>query len=112
MAPVIKAIAGKSPAPARLLLTHVVGPMRQYCIGASLLDKNDPSKVIGHLKDPLIIPEANEREGYVPNVVYTCGALLNGELLMIPCVVSNSATTFATTIMSDLISALTGNGGL
>ncbi|MEZ6189810.1 MAG: glycoside hydrolase family 130 protein [Phycisphaerales bacterium] len=95
-----------------VLLTHGVGPMRQYCIGASLLDLNDPTKIIGHLKDPLIVPQANEREGYVPNVVYTCGALLNGDLLLIPYAVSDSATTFATTSMSDLVGALTGNGGL
>ena len=95
-----------------VLLTHGVGPMRQYCIGASLLDLKDPSKVIGHLQNPLIVPEANEREGYVPNVVYTCGALLNGDLLMIPYAVSDSATTFATTSLSDLLGVLTGNGGL
>lgn len=95
-----------------VLLTHGVGPMRQYCIGASLLDLEDPSKVIGHLNNPLIVPEANEREGYVPNVVYTCGALLNGDLLMIPYAVSDSATTFATTSMSDLVEALVDNGGL
>lgn len=95
-----------------VLLTHGVGPMRQYCIGASLLDLEDPSKVIGHLKKPLIVPEQDEREGYVPNVVYTCGALLNGDLLMIPYAVSDSATTFATVSMSDLLGALTDNGGL
>ncbi len=94
-----------------VLLTHGVGPMRQYCIGAVLLDLENPSKVIGHLKDPLIVPEANEREGYVPNVVYTCGALLNDDLLMIPYAVSDSATTFATTSLSDLLNVLTGNGG-
>ncbi len=95
-----------------VLLTHGVGPMRQYCIGASLLDLDDPSKVIGHLKNPLIVPEAHEREGYVPNVVYTCGALLNGDLLMIPYAVSDSATTFATVGMSELLGALTENGRL
>ena len=94
-----------------VLLTHGVGPMRQYCVGASLLDLDNPSKVIGHLKDPLIVPEANEREGYVPNVVYTCGALLNGDLLMIPYAVSDSATTFATTSMGQLLETLTSNGG-
>jgi predicted GH43/DUF377 family glycosyl hydrolase len=94
-----------------VLLTHGVGPMREYCIGASLLDLEDPSKVIGHLRNPLIVPEDNEREGYVPNVVYTCGALLNGDLLMIPYAVSDSATTFATTSMADLLAVLTGNGG-
>ncbi len=94
-----------------VLLTHGVGPMRKYCIGASLLDLNDPSKVIGHLKEPLIAPQDNERDGYVPNVVYTCGALLHGDLLLIPYAVSDSATTFATTSMSDLLDVLTHNGG-
>ena len=56
-----------------LVLTHGVGAMRKYCIGAMLLDRDDPSRVIGRLREPLIKPESHEREGYVPNVVYTCG---------------------------------------
>jgi Predicted glycosylase len=56
-----------------LVLTHGVGPMRKYCIGATLLDLHDPARIIGHLKEPLLRPEGNEREGYVPNVVYSCG---------------------------------------
>ena len=58
-----------------LVITHGVGPMRKYCIGAALLDLNDPTKVIGRLREPLLSPEGNEREGYVPNVVYSCGSL-------------------------------------
>ena len=61
-----------------LVITHGVGPMRKYCIGAALLDLNDPTRVIGRLRQPLLAPEGNEREGYVPNVVYSCGALLHG----------------------------------
>ena len=67
-----------------LLLTHGVGPMRQYCIGVSLLDRDDPSKVIGHLKQPLLVPTEQERDGYVPNVVYSCGAMIHHDMLFIP----------------------------
>ena len=67
-----------------LVLSHGVGPMRKYCIGAFLLDRDDPTKVIGRLREPLIKPNENEREGYVPNVVYSCGSLLRGGQLIIP----------------------------
>lgn len=67
-----------------LVLIHGVGPMRKYCIGAFLLDKKDPTQVIGRLSQPLIQPSETERERYVPNVVYTCGAMLFGEKLVIP----------------------------
>lgn len=60
-----------------LLLTHGVGPMRTYCIGAELLDLDDPSKILGKLTQPLIVPTEYEREGYVPNVVYSCGAIIH-----------------------------------
>lgn len=89
-----------------LVLTHGVGPMRRYCIGAILLDLEDPTKLIGRLREPLIQPEPHEREGYVPNVVYTCGALCHQGQLLIPYAVSDSATTFATANLSDLLSAL------
>ena len=79
-----------------LLLTHGVGYMRQYCIGAALLDLEDPSRVIGRLDRPLLAPNAREREGYVPNVVYTCGGLIHGEHLILPYAVSDQATSFAT----------------
>ena len=66
-----------------LVLTHGVGPMRKYAMGAFLLDLNDPSRLIGRLEEPLLEPNANEREGYVPNVVYSCGAVIhNGELII------------------------------
>ncbi len=64
-----------------LVLSHGVGAMRKYCVGAFLLDLNDPTRVIGRLREPLLSPNEAEREGYVPNVVYTCGALLHGREL-------------------------------
>jgi predicted GH43/DUF377 family glycosyl hydrolase len=67
-----------------LMLTHGVGAMRKYSIGAALLDKNDPSKVIGRSKEPLLAAADQDREGYVPNVVYTCGAIKHGDKLFIP----------------------------
>ncbi len=90
-----------------LLLTHGVGPVRQYCIGACLLDLHDPSRVIGHLDQPLIMPSESERDGYVPNVVYTCGALAHNGHLVIPYAMSDSATTFATVNLAELITELT-----
>ena len=90
-----------------LLLTHGVGPVRQYCIGACLLDLDDPSRVIGHLDRPLIIPNQEERDGYVPNVVYTCGALVHAGHLIIPYAMSDSATTFATVDLDELLDELT-----
>jgi predicted GH43/DUF377 family glycosyl hydrolase len=89
-----------------LVLSHGVGPMRKYCIGAFLLDRDDPSKVIGRLREPLLKPNENEREGYVPNVVYTCGALLhNGELIM-PYGLADHATGFATVPLKDVLAAM------
>ena len=79
-----------------LVLSHGVGAMRKYCLGAFLLDLNDPTRVIGRLREPLLSPNEAEREGYVPNVVYTCGALLHGRELIIPYAMSDSATSFAT----------------
>ena len=89
-----------------LLLTHGVGPMRQYCIGVNLLDRNDPSKVIGHLKKPLLVPTEQERDGYVPNVVYSCGAMIHHDTLFIPYAMSDSATSFATVKVPALLDAL------
>ncbi len=90
-----------------LLLTHGVGPVRQYCIGVCLLDRDDPSRVIGHLDRPLIVPTDEERDGYVPNVVYTCGALAHAGHLVIPYATSDSATTFATVDLDELLTELT-----
>jgi predicted GH43/DUF377 family glycosyl hydrolase len=89
-----------------LVLSHGVGPMRKYCIGAFLLDRDDPSKVIGRLREPLITPNENEREGYVPNVVYSCGSLLHGPQLIIPYAMSDYATTFATLPLEDVLGAM------
>jgi predicted GH43/DUF377 family glycosyl hydrolase len=89
-----------------LVLNHGVGPMRQYCIGAFLLDRDDPTKVLGRLREPLIKPNAHEREGYVPNVVYSCGSLLHGRRLIIPYAMSDYAATFATLQVEDLLAAM------
>ncbi len=89
-----------------LVLSHGVGPMRKYCIGAFLLDLADPSKVIGRLREPFLTPNENEREGYVPNVIYTCGALLHHGELVIPYGLSDHATSFATVAVRDLLSAM------
>jgi predicted GH43/DUF377 family glycosyl hydrolase len=80
--------------------------MRKYCIGAFLLDRNDPSKVIGRLREPLLKPNENEREGYVPNVVYTCGALLHRGELIIPYGLADHATGFATVQLAGVLAAM------
>ncbi len=90
-----------------LVITHGVGPMRKYCIGAVLLDLEDPSKVIGRLKYPLISPEGVEREGYVPNVVYSCGALLHGHEVILPYAMSDKFTTIAGVDLEELLAAMT-----
>ena len=89
-----------------LVLSHGVGAMRKYCLGAFLLDLNDPSRVLGRLREPLLAPNEAEREGYVPNVVYTCGALLHGRELVIPYAMSDSATSFATVSLVELLRAM------
>ena len=89
-----------------LVLSHGVGAMRRYCIGAFLLDRDDPGKVIGRLREPLIKPIENEREGYVPNVVYTCGALLHNGQLIIPYGLADYATGFATVELQEVLDAM------
>jgi predicted GH43/DUF377 family glycosyl hydrolase len=89
-----------------LVLTHGVGPMRKYCIGAMLLDLDNPSRVLGRLNEPLITPNEIEREGYVPNVVYTCGSLIHQGHLIIPYAMSDYATTFATIEIKELLSSM------
>jgi predicted GH43/DUF377 family glycosyl hydrolase len=89
-----------------LVLSHGVGPMRKYCIGAFLLDRDDPTRVIGRVREPLLKPNENEREGYVPNVVYSCGSLLHGRQLVIPYAMSDFATTFATLSLDEVLSAM------
>lgn len=89
-----------------LVLSHGVGAMRKYCLGAFLLDLHDPTRVIGRLRQPLLSANEAEREGYVPNVVYTCGAILHGRELVMPYAMSDSATSFATVSVDDLLRAM------
>lgn len=89
-----------------LVLSHGVGPMREYCIGAFLLDREDPSRVLGRLREPLLRPTPKEREGYVPNVVYTCGALVHGSELVIPYGLADHATGFATVPLAEVLAAM------
>jgi predicted GH43/DUF377 family glycosyl hydrolase len=89
-----------------LVLSHGVGPMRKYCIGAFLLDRDDPAKVIGRLREPLLEPNQSEREGYVPNVVYTCGVLLHNGELIIPYGLADHATGFATVPLNEVVAAM------
>jgi predicted GH43/DUF377 family glycosyl hydrolase len=89
-----------------LLLTHGVGPVRKYSIGAVLLDKNDPSKVLARAREPLVRPEPAEREGYVPNVVYTCGAMRHRDQIILPYAVSDTFSNFATIRIADLMKAI------
>jgi len=89
-----------------LVITHGVGAVRNYCIGTCLLDKHDPSKVLARSKVPLIRPRASERFGYVPNVVYSCGALLHGRLLVLPYAIADNVTTFATVGIDALLAAM------
>src|SRR6266702_513754 len=89
-----------------LVLSHGVGPMRKYCIGAFLLDRDDPAKVIGRLSEPLLKPTETEREGYVPNVVYSCGALIHNGELILPYAMSDYATNFATVRVDEVLAAM------
>ncbi len=89
-----------------LVLSHGVGPLRTYCIGAFLLDRDNPGKVIGRLREPLLKPDQRERKGYVPNVVYTCGALLHKGELIIPYGMADHATGFATVPLAEVLAAM------
>jgi predicted GH43/DUF377 family glycosyl hydrolase len=89
-----------------LVLSHGVGPMRKYCMGAFLLDKNDPAKVIGRMAEPLLTPNEAERQGYVPNVVYSCGGLVHNGTLIIPYAMSDYASTFATVSLDKVLSKM------
>jgi predicted GH43/DUF377 family glycosyl hydrolase len=93
-----------------LLLTHGVGPMRSYAIGAMLLDLHDPLKVIGHLREPLITPLGDERDGYVPNVVYTCGAMVHRDQLFIPYAQADKSTGISVVDLPRLIDRLVDGG--
>jgi predicted GH43/DUF377 family glycosyl hydrolase len=91
-----------------LLLTHGVGPVRKYSIGAALLDKNEPSKVLARSREPLLRPEPSEREGYVPNVVYTCGAMRHNDQIILPYAVSDTFSNLATIKISALMQTMKG----
>ena len=88
-----------------LVITHGVGPMRRYCISASLFDLDDPSKEIGRLEEPLLMPLEEEREGYVPNVVYSCGSIIHNGSLILPYAVSDYSATYAVVEMKALFKA-------
>lgn len=89
-----------------LVLTHGVGPMRSYAMGAILLDLDDPTRLLGALSEPLLTPADDEREGYVPNVVYSCGAMVHGPHLVMPYGCSDSSIRFARVPVSDLLAQL------
>ncbi len=89
-----------------LLITHGVGPMREYCLGITLLDLENPEKVLCQLEEPLLIPNDEEREGYVPNVVYSCGSLIHNNELIIPYGMSDSASSFASVSLDKLFAKL------
>ncbi len=89
-----------------LVITHGVGPMRKYVLGASLFDLHNPEKEIGRLKSPLLMPNSEEREGYVPNVVYSCGSIIHNKDLIIPYAMSDYASTYATVNLRELLNEL------
>jgi predicted GH43/DUF377 family glycosyl hydrolase len=89
-----------------LLLTHGVGPMRQYCIGATLLALDDPCQIIGQTSEPLLVATAEERFGYVPNVVYSCGGMIHENNLILPYAMSDTATSIALINLDELLETL------
>jgi len=89
-----------------LLFTHGVGPMRRYAIGVTLLDKQDPSIILSRTVEPLLQPEPTEREGYVPNVVYSCGAMRHGDLIALPYAVSDTYSNFTTIKVQELLETM------
>jgi len=91
-----------------LVITHGVGPFRRYTLGALLLDLDDPSRVVGHLEEPLLSPDADEREGYVPNVVYSCGSMIHADHLILPYGYADVGAGVATIAIDSLLSRLAG----
>ena len=92
-----------------LVITHGVGAVREYSLGVSLFDLENPEKEIGRLQTPLLSPNENEREGYVPNVVYSCGSMAHNDTLIIPYAVSDQASTYGTVNLTELLVALKAN---
>jgi len=93
-----------------LMITHGIGPMRRYSLGAVLLDLDDPTRVIGRLKEPMLVSNESERDGYVPNVVYSCGSIVHDGELIFPYAVSDYSSSFAGIDLTELIDALKKNG--
>jgi predicted GH43/DUF377 family glycosyl hydrolase len=93
-----------------LVITHAVGSMREYTLGASLYELENPEKEIGRLSSPLMVPNESEREGYVPNVIYSCGSMIHGEDLIIPYAMSDHASTYATVNLKELLDVLKASG--
>ena len=89
-----------------LVLTHGVGPMRTYCVGAILLDLDDPTRIVGQLPQPLLSPATDEQNGYVPNVVYSCGALVHADTLVLPYGIADAAVGIATVALPELLAVL------
>ena len=93
-----------------LVITHAVGSMREYTLGASLYELDNPEVEIGRLKEPLMVPNEEEREGYVPNVIYSCGSMIHNEDLIIPYAMSDHASTYATVNLKELLDVLKASG--
>jgi len=89
-----------------LIVTHGVGPMRRYSLGAILLDLDDPTRMIARTREPILMPTEEERDGYVPNVVYSCGSIIHGNELIIAYGISDYASTFAAINLEELFDAL------
>ena len=90
-----------------LLLTHGVGAMRKYSIGAALLDKDDPTRVLARSPEPILAAKDQDREGYVPNVVYSCGAIRHGDTLFLPYGIADSSIGFAFVPIKEMLAAMT-----
>ena len=89
------------------MMTHGVGPMRQYCIGATLLDRDDPTRIIGQTREPLLMPtEEGRTSGYVPNVVYSCGAMIHDRKLIVPYAISDLTTSAVRIDLDELLASL------
>ena len=93
-----------------LIITHAVGPMREYTLGASLFDLENPEIEIGRLDRPLMTPNESEREGYVPNVIYSCGSIIHNKDLIIPYAMSDHSSTYATVNLRELLDVLKASG--
>ncbi len=95
-----------------LVLTHAVGPMREYTLSASLFELDNPEKEIGRLNRPLMMPNESEREGYVPNVIYSCGSIIHNEELIIPYAMSDHSSSYATVNLRELLDILKASGNV